>query len=134
MIRLLDTNVFVGVIRGKKPLLAARYAATPTADKRTCSVVVGELRAGALRSRSPAAEMAKVDALLAPLRSLPFDDPAARRYAEVRAALEAAERPIADLDLMIAAIALVHGLVLVTHNTRDFARVPGLALEDWEVP
>ena len=41
---------------------------------------------------------------------------------------------IADLDLAIAAIALVHGLTVVTHNTKDFSRVPALALEDWEAP
>ena len=65
--------------------------------------------------------------------SLPFDDAAASVYAIIRAHLESAGTPIGPYDLQIAAIALANGLTLVTHNTREFSRVPGLLLEDWEV-
>ncbi len=69
---------------------------------------------------------------LAPLRSLAFDDECAERYAEIRVRLEKAGTLIGPNDLLIAAIARVHGATLVTHNVREFSRVEGLRLEDWE--
>ena len=75
-------------------------------------------------------------ALIATLRqqfvSLPFDDRAAEEYGKVRAHLTALGTPIGPNDLMIAAIALANQLTLVTHNTAEFSRVPGLTLEDWQ--
>ena len=118
---LLDTNVCVVALRGKKPLVQARLTAHPPADLAVCSVVVGELCVGAAKSHNPAAEQVKVDNFLAPFRSLPFDDTAARRYAEIRTHLEALGTPISDLDMVIAAIALANNLILVTHNTAEFS-------------
>lgn len=77
--------------------------------------------------------MARIERTLAPFRSLPFDDLAARRYAEIRDVLETRRQIIGPNDLLIAAIALTHGLTLVTNNG-EFRRVPGLAVEDWIVP
>ena len=132
---LLDTNACVQCMRKKgNPLVRQRLASHPPADVVVCSIVVGELCVGAAKNPNLPSEQAKVDAFLAPFQSLPFDDVAARRYAELRADLEARGLPIADLDLMIAALALVHGLTLVTNNTADFSRISGLALEDWEIP
>ncbi|HET6574160.1 MAG TPA: type II toxin-antitoxin system VapC family toxin [Fimbriiglobus sp.] len=131
---LLDSNTCISVMRGKKRLLISRFFSHPPGDLGVCSVVVGELYVGAIRSSSPANERAKVDTFLAPYQSLPFDDAAARKYAEVRADLETRGVVISDLDMMIAATAQVHGLTVVTHNFKDFSRVPGLALEDWERP
>lgn len=59
-------------------------------------------------------------------------DQCARRCAEIRGQLERSGRVIGPHDLQIAAIAFQHGLTLVTHNTREFSRIPGLKLEDWE--
>ncbi len=132
---LLDTNACVQCLRTKgNQLVKQRLSLHPATDVVVCSIVVGELCYGAAKSQNPAAEQSRVDAFLAPYQSLPFDDVAARRYAELRAQLEAQGLPIADLDLMIASIVLVHGLTLVTHNTADFSRIPGLLLEDWEIP
>ena len=65
--------------------------------------------------------------------SLPFNDRAAEHYARIRATLERAGRPIGGNDLMIAAIALASDLILVTHNTHEFSRIPGLVIQDWEL-
>lgn len=62
----------------------------------------------------------------------PFDDAAADAYGKIRAQLSEIGKPIGANDLLIAAIALANNLTLVTHNTSEFARVPGLALEHWE--
>jgi tRNA(fMet)-specific endonuclease VapC len=61
-----------------------------------------------------------------------FDDAAAEHYVRIRADLAAKGRPIGPNDLMIAAIALANRFTLVTHNTREFGRVAGLIVEDWE--
>ena len=71
------------------------------------------------------------DTLLSNLPVLPFDTSAARRYGEIRAELEHRGSPIGDADVRIAAIALTHGLKVVTANERHFRRVPGLETENW---
>lgn len=135
MTHLLDTNACIHLLRTKgNPHVRARLAATRRSDVVLCSVSVGELYYGAERSADPPRERAKVGAFVAGFVRLPFDDPAAHRFASVRADLDARGLPIGPLDIMIAATALIHGLKLVTHNTRDFGRIPGLPLEDWEVP
>ena len=53
--------------------------------------------------------------------------------ARIRRELERGGTPIGPHDLQIAAVAMEHGLMLVTHNTREFSRIPELRLEDWEV-
>jgi tRNA(fMet)-specific endonuclease VapC len=68
------------------------------------------------------------------LRSLPFDDAAAEEYGQLRAYLANQGTPIGPNDTMIAAIALANGLTLVTHNTAEFSRVPGLMIKDWQIP
>jgi tRNA(fMet)-specific endonuclease VapC len=65
--------------------------------------------------------------------SLPFDDQSAIIYGQIRAQLVASGTPIGPNDLLIASIALANNLILVTHNTREFIRVEGLRLEDWEI-
>jgi tRNA(fMet)-specific endonuclease VapC len=65
---------------------------------------------------------------------LPFDEASADIQAEIRHHLESLGTPIGPYDQQIAAIALANGCTLVTHNTREFSRVPGLVIEDWEVP
>jgi tRNA(fMet)-specific endonuclease VapC len=135
MTYLLDTNVWVTLLRNTSNEVASRFhTAAPTGDVRVCSIVRAELRYGALCSAKPAANRAAVDALLAPHPSLPFDDTAADQYAALREYLEGLGQVIGPLDLQIAAIALANGCTLVTHNTSEFGRVPGLVVEDWQVP
>ena|SRR5438874_1469354 len=131
---LLDTNVCVQYLRGKSALVRQRLAARPTHEVRLCSVVLSELYVGALRSAQPAKNRADVDQFVAPFASLPFDNAAAEVYAQVRHHLESLGTPIGPYDLQVAAIALARGCTLVTHNTSEFSRGPGLVLEDWEVP
>jgi tRNA(fMet)-specific endonuclease VapC len=74
-------------------------------------------------------------ALKALLRELPvvnFDSASAVQAAKIRAQLQRIGRPIGAYDGLIAATALAHGLIVVTHNTREFSRVEGLVLEDWQ--
>lgn len=127
-----DTNACITLLRQRDSRLVARWKSVKVADIVLCSVVVYELRYGAERSSDPTREHAKVDLFLSPFVSLPFDDQCARKCAEIRAELERTGRVIGPHDLQIAAIGLHHGLTLVTHNTREFTRIAGLNLEDWE--
>jgi tRNA(fMet)-specific endonuclease VapC len=133
MIYLPDTNVCVTFLRQRNPKLIARWRGTKASDVILCSVVTYELRHGAERSPDPAREHAKLDVFLAPYTSLPFDDVSAKRCAVIRHQLERFGQVIGPHDLQIAAIAMQHRLTLVTHNTKEFSRVPTLIWEDWEI-
>jgi tRNA(fMet)-specific endonuclease VapC len=131
MTHLLDTNVCIVHLRGKGGgKVAAKLATMNPPDVAVCSIVVAELLYGALRSQDVAKNFANVRAFVQGFTSLPFDDAAAERHAEIRAAL--AGKPIGPHDFLIAAIALANNLTLVTNNIAEFARVPGLQLEDWQ--
>lgn len=132
MIFLPDTNACITLLRQRDQRLIARWRSVKVTDIVLCSITVYEIRYGAQRSSNPAAEHAKLDLFLSPFISLPFDDHCARRCAEVRAELEASGQVIGPHDLQIAAIALQHRLTLVTHNSREFSRIAGLKLDDWE--
>jgi tRNA(fMet)-specific endonuclease VapC len=133
---LLDTNAWVGWLRQNQPQLIQRIQQAAASDLMLCSVVIGEPIYGAERSGPThrAANLALVTQLRGMYTSVPFDDRAAEEYGPIRADLAARGQSIGPNDLMIAAIALANGCTLVTHNTAEFSRVPGLVIEDWQVP
>lgn len=94
-------------------------------------VTVYELEFGARRRGGSEKLMRIIEAFLANVEILPFEIVAARRAGEIRARLEAVGRPIGSYDLLIAGHALASDAILVTHNVREFSRVPELRLEDW---
>lgn len=132
---LLDSNAWIAYLRGRNPLVTQRIQ-QQAADIALCSVVLGELFYGAYHSgpANQSANLALIGQLRARFSSVPFDDQAAEHYGLVREHLASLGAPIGPNDLMIAACALARGLKVVTHNTTEFSRVPGLALEDWHVP
>jgi tRNA(fMet)-specific endonuclease VapC len=134
MTYLLDTNAWVAFLRNPRSPVVPRLHARRPDDVCICSVVVAELYYGCLRSANPVVNRGKVESLVRPYRSLPFDDAAAEQCATVRRHLESRGSPIGPYDLQVAAIALAFDCTLVTHNTEEFRRVPGLLLEDWELP
>jgi len=133
MLYLLDTNVCIRLLNGTSTAVQQRLAATNRSDVVVCSVVKAELFYGAMRSRNPDQTLTRYREFLEPFASLPFDDEAAITYGQIRADLARKGTPIGPNDLQIAAIALIHNLTLITHNTAEFNRVDGLPLEDWEV-
>ncbi len=85
-----------------------------------------------MKSTRSAQTLSEQNMFLDQFVSLPFDDKAALVYGQIRAQLAAQGTPIGPNDLMIAAIAIANGVTLVTRNTREFARVTDLRIEDWE--
>lgn len=94
-------------------------------------IVLGELQTGVEKSAQAERNRARLEEVVAGLAVPPLDAATSSHYARIRAGLERQGTPIGGNDLWIAAHARSRGLVLVTHNTREFERVPGLAVEDW---
>jgi predicted nucleic acid-binding protein len=131
---LLDTDILSNLMKSRPSTsLIARMGSVPSEQQFTSSITLGELVYGAHRRPEHTASLLRqIEATLPSARSiLPFDAAAAQHYGASRAYLEQRGTPIADADLRIAAIALAHGLTLVTGNVRHFERVPDLVVENW---
>lgn len=127
---LLDTNICIYIINVKPPGVLERFQQYHMGDIGLCSVVAAELAFGVAKSGSSRNRHA-LEMFLAPLTLLPFDTTAVWAYGELRAELERRGTPIGSLDTMIAAHALSKQAILVTNNTREFCKVPGLHLDNW---
>jgi tRNA(fMet)-specific endonuclease VapC len=133
---LLDSNAWIAHLRQSNAGVTQRLVQQPDDQIFLCSVVLAELTYGAFRSGAQyeAHNLALIANLQSVYTSLAFDDKAAKEYARIRAHLVGLGKSIGANDLLIAAIALANDLVLVTHNTGEFSRVPGLKFEDWQTP
>ena len=115
---------------GEEPEVIARFKQHRFGDIGVCSVVAAELAYGVAKSASVRNRQA-LELFLAPLTVLPFDESAVWVYGNLRADLERKGTPMGPLDTMIAAHALSQNAQLVTNNTREFSRVPGLRCDNW---
>ncbi len=131
MTYLLDTNICIYVIRGRPPQVLARLQRCALGEIGLSTVTLAELQYGVAKSAFPARNQQALDAFTLPLEIVPFDTAATRAYGPLRAALERHGTPIGAMDLLIAAHALSLDVTLATNNTREFARVPGLRVENW---
>ena len=127
-----DTNVWIRFLNPGDNQVKDHFLSADPSTIWLCAVVKAELFFGAMKSTRIHENLALLADLFADFESLSFDDDAARKYGEIRSDLARKGTPIGPNDLMIASIASVHEAVLVTHNTREFARVTGLTVEDWE--
>lgn len=132
MTYLLDTNVCISAMRGNAKVIQGLAAHSPE-DCAVSMVSVFELFAGVFRCNDPEREGQKVSTFLKPFHLLPFDWDSAMKTAEIRFQLEKTGTKIGPYDLQLSGQALSLDLTLVTHNTREFKRVNGLRLEDWEI-
>ena len=128
---LLDTDICIFALKQRHGVLDRLLRESPD-DIAVSAMTEAELLFGALKSSAPERARPQVASFLEPLLVLPFDSEAARKHAEFRFAVRSS--PIGERDLVTAAVAAANRLVMVTHNTREFARVEGLPLEDWVEP
>lgn len=128
----LDTNTVLDYFKGKGEV-GATLLATPPSELALPAVVAYEVWVGVLGSQNPKHRAAEYGRFLSLVSVLPFDAAAGRRAAELRVALERKGEGIGPLDTLIAATALAHNATLVTRNTREFGRVPGLSVVSWYV-
>jgi len=128
---MLDTDSCIVLIKRKPAKMLEKLTSHAPGDVGLSTVTLAELRYGVAKSAQKERNNQALDEFLLPLEIADFDEMSAGAYGEVRAALEKAGTPIGPLDTQIGAHALSLGAVLVTRNTREFRRVPGLAVEDW---
>lgn len=127
---LLDANAIIALLNDTTSPIARRIRRYTPRDVGISAVVIHELYYGAFKSQRIEKNVARVDALQLPV--LEFDQEDARRAGEVRAHLASKGTPIGPYDVLIAGQAKARKLTLVTHNTTEFQRVPGLKVEDWK--
>ncbi|MCI3131813.1 type II toxin-antitoxin system VapC family toxin [Phenylobacterium aquaticum] len=127
---MLDTNILSDLVRNPRGRVAERITEFGESQVCTSVIVAAELRFGAARKGSDRLT-AQLERILAALPVLPLEPPADEAYGRIRADLEARGLPIGGNDLLIAAHALSLGHVVVTDNEREFARIPGLTVENW---
>jgi len=127
---LLDTNILSDLVRHPQGVVADRIAAEGEDTICTSIIVAAELRFGAAKSGSSKLA-SQVDLILSALEILPLETPADRQYGNIRHHLAGQGTPIGPNDLLIAAHALSLDLTLVTANSREFSRVPGLKADNW---
>ncbi|MEQ1860365.1 MAG: type II toxin-antitoxin system VapC family toxin [Chthoniobacteraceae bacterium] len=130
---LLDTNICIALMR-RNLQVRARMQRLQPGDCAVSSITAFELYHGLERCAEPGRERAKIDELLSVVCVLPFGDKEAARAAKVRHPLEQTSTAIGPFDVLIAGHALDAGLILASHNTREFLRIDGLTVEDWLQP
>jgi predicted nucleic acid-binding protein len=133
---LFDTDIISRVAKSAPPpALIERLSRVPRALQFTTAINAAEVYYGASRiaptARRDALVQAYEDLVFARLTVLPFDLESAKVFGRIKASLESRGLPRSEPDLRIAAIALQHGLILVTGNGRHFADIPGLKVENW---
>jgi len=133
----LDTNAVIAVLNNRTSPVRSRIVAA--LNQRLAlsisTIVLFELRYSAAKSANPERNVQRIaDFLAGDITLLPFEPADAEEAGDIRAALERAGAPIGPYDILIAAQARRRAALLVTANAREFARIPGLLMEDWAVP
>jgi len=127
---MLDTNIVIYTIKNRPSQVRETFKKH---EGQMClsSVSLGELIFGAERSSQTERNLADINGLIARMEVAPFDEHASEHFGQLRAELYKSGQPIGPYDMMIAGHARSMGLILVTNNTKEFERVPGLRVENW---
>ena len=127
---MLDTNIVIYTVKNKPQPVRETFK-RHRGQMCISTVTLGELIYGAERSAQSGRNLADIEGLAARLEVSPFDAKAAAHFGQLRAELYRSGNPIGPYDTMIAGHARSLGLILVTNNTNEFDRVPGLRIENW---
>jgi tRNA(fMet)-specific endonuclease VapC len=127
---LLDTNILSDLVRQPQGKIARKISSAGEQTVCTSIIVAAELRYGAVKSGSRTLTD-RIDLILSALEILPLESPADRHYGSIRHHLTREGNTIGPNDMLIAAHAISAGLTVVTANTGEFSRVPGLSIENW---
>lgn len=128
---LLDTNTCIFFMKDKYPLLTKRIMSKDPSDFAVSAVTVYELEYGAAKSQWADKSRLRIGMFLAPFTIIPFDTTDAVFAGRIRGELAKSGKLIGPYDIQIAAQGLARGLTVITNNTKEFERVPGLKVEDW---
>ncbi len=127
---ILDANAVIALLKDSDSKISRRVRKVPPADVVISSIVAHELFFGAYKSKRVKHNLDIFDALL--FQVVEFDKEDAREAGEIRAFLSNAGTPIGPYDVLLAGQAKARGLTVITHNVKEFGRVPGLKVENWQ--
>ncbi|WP_028586826.1 type II toxin-antitoxin system tRNA(fMet)-specific endonuclease VapC [Desulfocurvus vexinensis] len=128
---LLDTNICIYMIKNRPPEVRKHFEQFAPGDIAISSITVAELHYGVEKSAARERNASALEAFLLPLEIVPFDLDSALAYGKIRADLEKRGRPIGGMDMLLAAQAMAQGFTLITHNLKEFTRIPDLKCETW---
>ena len=131
LLYLLDTNICIYIAKQRPPAAARRFADLAAGTVGMSLITSGEVRFGAEKSTRRDETLAALVRLIELIPVIELGANVGEAYGVLRAQMERAGTPVGNNDLWIAAHAISLGVTLVSNNTREFARVPGLALENW---
>jgi tRNA(fMet)-specific endonuclease VapC len=129
---LLDTDICIYIARHRPAGVGKRFAHAAPGSLAISIITWGELCFGANKSRDSKGAIETLQRFVSRIPVLPLDPEVGLHYGDIRASLERSGTPIGNNDLWIAAHARALGVKVVTNNTREFERVPGLAVERWQ--
>ena len=127
--RHLDTNIIIAYLNGNQKVAERLKAHLP--EIAVSSLVLAELRYGARASARASENLQRLEQFLQIVSVVDFDQASADSYSHLRLDLRCKGRPTGEMDLLIASVAVAHQAILVTHNTKHFSQIEGLAVEDW---
>ena len=128
---LLDTNICIYIAKRNPPEVRVRFDRHAASELAMSVITLGELRFGAEKSQQRERALSSIKGLAAHIAVAALPEAAGEHYGQIRAALQMSGQPIGNNDLWIAAHARAEGYILVTNKEREFARVPGLQVENW---
>ena len=131
---MLDTNICIYLIKKKPSVVIGRLKKKKLSEVCISSITLSELEYGVEKSERIDQNKIALAEFILPIEVMSYDELAATQYGKVRAYLEKKGQTLGALDMLIAAHALSASLALVTNNVREFARVPGLKIENWTKP
>ena len=126
-----DTHICIYIVKHTHSAVRERFERHQASELAMSVITLGELRFGAEKSQSRERALQTIQALEAVIQVSAVPRSAGEHYGQIRAALQAQGQPIGNNDLWLAAHARAEGWILVTNNTHEFTRVPGLQVENW---
>ena len=126
---LLDTNMCIYLMKNQPEEIARRFAQCYVGDVVMSSITYAELAYGVAVSANPKREKTNLASLIEDIQVIPFDSAAGEAYGPIRLATRETKKDA--LDKLIAAHAVSLNAIVVTNNTKDFAKYPGLVIENW---
>ncbi len=130
MTYLLDTDTCIYWLKGVQPV-REHLEAVGMDQIAISTITVGELYFGAYNSAKVAENLTRAETFVKQMALLPLNGAALKTFGQIKADLRKQGQPVADFDLLIASTALAEARILVTNNTRHYARIPGIQLENW---
>ncbi|MEA2028492.1 MAG: PIN domain-containing protein [Campylobacterota bacterium] len=127
---IIDSDILIYFLKGREDVVKAMIGINPE-SLFTTRINATELLYGAYNSAHIEKNLQKIIPFLKNFKILEFDELSSEIFAKLKAKLKKSGNPIADMDLMIASIALANNAILVTNNTKHFERIEELTIENW---